>query len=308
MSLIIDGHNLIGALPDIDLADPDDELRLLDRLRAYRARAGGRPLIVFFDSGRFPPTHATDLSSPGVQVRFSAEGQTADDAIVTYLRARGQPGQYAVVTNDQELAHRARAAGASVLRASDFVRRVTAHAPATPSAQAEMLPDPRPAAFEDIYQGFLEADKAHTRFAGARERIAPAEWIERLYGDDVGEAQKAARWLGWRGGKAALPALRDALTHSDVRVRAAAALALGDLGDLGDLGEQAAQLDLCERLAHDAGSMAREAAAQSLARIGDRAAEPALEAAARSDPKSKVRKAARAALTQIRTRREEGRR
>ena len=297
MSLIIDCHNLIGVLPDIDLADPDDELRLLDRLRAYRARAGSRPLIVFFESGRFPPIHATDLSSPGVQVRFSAEGQTADDAIVSYLRARGQPGQYAVVTNDQELTGRARAAGASVIRASDFVRRVTAHAPATPSAQAEPLPDTRAAAFEDIYQGFLEADKARTRFADARERIAPAEWIERLYGDDVGEAQKAARWLGWRGGKAALPALRDALTHSDVRVRAAAALALGDLG------EQAAQLDLCKRLAHDAGSMAREAAAQSLARIGDLAAEPALEAAARSDPKSKVRKAARAALTQIRTRR-----
>jgi hypothetical protein len=31
------GHNLIGVLPDIQLDQPDDELRLLARLRAYRA-------------------------------------------------------------------------------------------------------------------------------------------------------------------------------------------------------------------------------------------------------------------------------
>ncbi len=39
MSLIIDGHNLIGILPDIQLDQPDDEPRLLERLRAYRAGA-----------------------------------------------------------------------------------------------------------------------------------------------------------------------------------------------------------------------------------------------------------------------------
>lgn len=42
MSYIIDGHNLIGVLPDIHLNQPDDEQRLLARLRGYRARIGGQ--------------------------------------------------------------------------------------------------------------------------------------------------------------------------------------------------------------------------------------------------------------------------
>ena len=45
--------------------------------------------------------------------------------------------------------------------------------------------------------------------------------------------------------------------------------------------------------------MVREAAAQSLGRIGDRTVEAALKVAAESDHKSKVRKAAREALEQI---------
>jgi HEAT repeat protein len=49
--------------------------------------------------------------------------------------------------------------------------------------------------------------------------------------------------------------------------------------------------------------MVREAAAQSLGRLGDSSVVGALEAAGRSDRKSKVRKAALAALTQIRARR-----
>jgi hypothetical protein len=33
MPFLIDGHNLIGALPDLDLDDPDDEARLVERLQ-----------------------------------------------------------------------------------------------------------------------------------------------------------------------------------------------------------------------------------------------------------------------------------
>src|SRR5512135_2892724 len=97
MALVIDGHNLIGVLPDIQLGEPDDEARLLARLRNYRSHSG-QNLIVFFDSGHLPG-HTPDMSSPGVAVHFSGLGQSADDAIVDFLRTRGQPGQYAVVTN-----------------------------------------------------------------------------------------------------------------------------------------------------------------------------------------------------------------
>jgi hypothetical protein len=300
MFLIIDGHNLIGILPDIQLDQPDDERRLLERLRAYRAWSGGRSLIVFFDSSpsraseRAMYPQGADLSSPGIQVRFAEPGQTADDAIVEYLRGRAQPGQYAVVTNDQGLSWRVRDAGASVLSGSEFAARLRpTRRPA--SAAAEPAHDPHDPAFADLYMGFIEAEKVRARFRGEKQADL-ATWIERLYEGDPQLAERAARWLGNFGGKAALEPLHDALTHDDAGVRAAALLALGDLGD------QAAQPDLCDRLAKDGNSMVREAAAQSLGRMGDRTVEAALKVAAESDGKSKVRKAAREALEQIRAR------
>ena len=301
MSLIIDGHNLIGILPDIQLDQPDDEPRLLERLRAYRARSGGRPLIVFFDSsplrnpGQVMPSQFSDLSSPGIQVLFAHPGQTADDAIVAYLRERAQPGQYAVVTNDQGLSWRVRDVGASVLSGSEFAVRLTPTRRQT-SAPTELSPDPHDPAFADLYANFIESEKTQARFRDAKS-IGLADWIERLYEGDPQLAAQAARWLGRSGGATALEPLRDALTHDDAAVRAAALLALGDLGN------PAALPHLCDRLSQDGNSMVREAAAQSLGRIGNRTVEGALETAAKSDQKGKVRKAAREALEQIRARR-----
>jgi hypothetical protein len=230
-----------------------------------------------------------------VAVRFSGPGQTADDAIVAFLRSRPQPGQYAVVTNDVELIWRVQSVGASATHANDFVTKLARPAVANRRQAAEPTPDPRDPAFADIYVGFLAAERVQGQ--ARREKLLPFQaYVEQLYEEDAEAAQKAAGWLGRSGEKAALTPLRDALTHSDVRVRAAALLAFGDLGD------PAALPDLCDRLSRDAGSMAREAAAQTLGRIGDRSVEAALETASKTDAKSKVRKAALAALAQIRAR------
>jgi len=155
--------------------------------------------------------------------------------------------------------------------------------------------DPHDPAFADLYAGFIESEKTQARFRGEK-RIDLAVWIERLYEGDPQLAAQAARWLGSSGGAAVLDPLRDALTHDDSAVRAAALLAMGDLGD------PAALPHLCDRLSKDGNSMVREAAAQSLARIGDRTVEATLEIAATTDHKGKVRKAAREALEQIRAR------
>lgn len=303
MSYIIDGHNLIGVLPDIQLSQPDDELRLLERLRAFRARHGGRTLIVFFDSNPLAsevaatPGREDAFSSPGIEVHFARPGQSADDAIVAFLAHSRQPGQYAVVTNDQHLAGRVRAMGASVLPATDFARRMTVTQPrmsATEDAGQGAPPHPRAPAFADLYERFLAAEKA----AALQER-KPADlstWIERLYTADPQLAQRAARWLGQFGGLAALEPLLDALTHAEASVRAEAALALGQLG------REEAVPELCRLLLGDGNSMVREAAAQALGRLGQRAAVQALEEASKKDAKSKVRKAAAAALAQVRAR------
>jgi uncharacterized protein len=297
MSLIIDGHNLIGALPGVRLGDPDDEALLISRLRSYRAKYG-QEMIVFFDSGDLPAS-VPDLSSAGLQVRFAQPGQTADDAIVDFLRGRAEPGQYAVVTNDQELSYRVRAVGASVLAASRFAERLARPRRRSGGPAPERGPDPRDPAFADLYADFLYGAAEEARFG--KDLRAPVEvWLERLYGDDADQARLAAEWLGRRGGEQALAPLQDAITHEDSHVRAAALLALGQLGD------PAALSALLARLANDPSGLAREAAAESLGRFSGSAVESALQAAAAGDAKAKVRRAARVALAQVRARRPGG--
>lgn len=292
MTLLIDGHNLIGVLPGIDLADPDDEVQLIHRLQAYHG-ASGRRMIVFFDSGDMPGA-AEDRSTRGVAVRFARRPQTADDLIVAFLRKSQQPGQHAVVSNDRALAEAARRLGASVLTASRFADQMqAAPRPAPmPHDRHTATPDPRDPAFVDLYADFLGANKDRERLA-----VYPAHdlawWQEQLYGDDVVLAEDAVRWLRrFADRRLAIPLLMDALTHSHAGVRAAAALALGELA------AGSARPALVDRLANDPSSMVREAAAQALGRIGGASAIEALQAA-RQDPKSRVRKTADAMLRRL---------
>lgn len=295
MRLLIDGHNLIGVLPDIDIADPDDEWRLVQRLRSYAA-AKRVPLTVVFDSGSGPPPQ-WQLSGGGVTVRFAPPGVPADAVILQLLRREAQPRTIAVVTNDQALAGQVRSIGGQVRSATQFAAELVARPPArlrqTDAPSGPRL-SPRDPQFADLYRTFLDAEKDEERF-GAEISLDPAIWVERIYSDDPGLVERAARWLGRFGSTEAREPLLDALGHRANRVRAAALLALGDLGD------RQAVAAISERLAADVSSMVREAAAQALGQLGGAEAVAALQAAL-ADPKAKVRKAAQAGLAQARSR------
>ena len=294
MTLLIDGHNLIGTglIPGVQLGDADDEWLLVQRLRSYAA-ARRQTMTVVFDSG-LAPASRWQLSDSKVTVRFAPPGVEADAVIVQLVHANPQPGKITVVTNDQRLAGQVRSAGGQVRSASQFAAQL-APPRAKTSSPPEAAPDPRAPGFADIYQGFVEGDKDPVRF-GAEIDLDAAVWIERLYGDDLTEASRAARWLGRFGGAAGLEPLLDALSHRAGQVRAAALLALADLG------ERRAIPAIAARLAQDESGMVREAAAQALGRLGGAAAEGALQAAL-ADPKTKVRKSAAASLAQVQARR-----
>ncbi|MCS6843289.1 MAG: NYN domain-containing protein [Caldilineales bacterium] len=294
MKLLVDGHNLIGAMPDIDLADPDDEWQLVQRLRSYAA-AKHAAVTVVFDSGPGPaPTW--HLSGGGVDVRFAPPGLSADAVIVQLLRREKHPSAVTVVTNDLALAGQVRSAGGQVRSATQFAAELSPPRPPPKPRQPPTKPQPTPRdpAFADLYRTFIEADKDLERF-GEEVNLDPSIWEERLYGDNDELAAKAARWLGRFGGAAALNPLLDALGHRAAMVRAAALLALGELGN------REAVPAVAERLAEDASSMVREAAAQALGSLGGLEAEQALQRAL-ADPKAKVRKAAAASLAQLQAR------
>lgn len=124
MPLLIDGHNLIGRLPDIHLEDPDDEVRLISRLQAYAGRTGKRVTVVF-DRG-LPGGRSRNLSGGRVEVIFAATGHTADGVIRERLRRSQNPRGLTVVTSDRAVIAAAKAQGTRVIRSEDFADRLKA--------------------------------------------------------------------------------------------------------------------------------------------------------------------------------------
>jgi predicted RNA-binding protein with PIN domain len=131
MPLLIDGHNLIGRLPDLSLEDPDDEALLVQRLRRYCLRHRRRATVVF-DAG-LPGGAALDLSAPPVEVVFSSPSSTADAVIRERIQRARDPRGLLVVSSDRSVQEAARLRGARVEAAEDFAARLDQ--PSPPQAQ-----------------------------------------------------------------------------------------------------------------------------------------------------------------------------
>jgi hypothetical protein len=120
--ILIDGHNLIGRLPGISLADADDEDTLVGLLRSYRARTG-KAITVVFDPG-IGSSLAQTRKIGGVQVVSAPPGSSADVIILRrVVQARDRRG-LTVVTSDRELAARVAQLGARVQPAEGFAAQL----------------------------------------------------------------------------------------------------------------------------------------------------------------------------------------
>jgi predicted RNA-binding protein with PIN domain len=123
MTILVDGHNLIGQMTSLHLDDPDDEEKLMIRLRAYRARTG-RPIVVYFDAGLAyqTPTHR---SNGGISVRWAGTGRRADDLIARDVSRHPNPRELTVVTSDRALQSRVRLGGARIMDAAAFAAELS---------------------------------------------------------------------------------------------------------------------------------------------------------------------------------------
>ena len=134
MLVLIDGHNLIGRLPDINLSDPDDEARLVSRLQGYAGRTGKR-VVVVFDRG-MPGGRSQALSGGPVEVIFAPTGRNADRVLIGRIRHARNPGGLLVVTSDREVIAAARRRGAQVVPAGVFADELEP-APVSPGSTKE---------------------------------------------------------------------------------------------------------------------------------------------------------------------------
>jgi len=137
MPLLIDGHNLIGRghLPGLRLDDPDDEAKLVVRLRAYCAH-NRKHVTVVFDHG-LPGGHS-ELSGGGVEVVFASGRRTADGILRERVRRARDPRGLTIVTSDREIIVAVEARGARVIRSEEFAGQLNVSRPAQVERDANL--------------------------------------------------------------------------------------------------------------------------------------------------------------------------
>lgn len=157
MPYLIDGHNLIARLPDIELNDPNDEALLVQKLNGFVARTKQRCVVVF-DHGL--PGGESRLSTRGVRVVFASQRSNADHVIMDRIYKEPNPRMWTVVSSDNEVLLTARRKQMRTLRAEEFARLL--QAPPSP-------PKPDPGESPDVRLTDAEID----------------EWL-RLFGEESG--------------------------------------------------------------------------------------------------------------------------
>lgn len=141
MPYLIDGHNLIGQLPDIDLSDPHDEAKLVLKLRSFCARTG-KSVTVVFDKG-IPSGFDRSLSNGKVKVRFASVSSTADDVLRSIIRKRHNAASWTIVSSDNEVTSLAKQRKMRVVTSHQFARELTKILKDEPPIAEVMKQNPR---------------------------------------------------------------------------------------------------------------------------------------------------------------------
>ncbi len=164
MPYLIDGHNLIGQLPDIDLRDPHDEAKLVQKLRGFAARTGKKCVVVFdhgITGGR------SKLSNSTVTVVFTARPGEADDYILRRVRETNDTYRWTVVSSDRRVLETARKRGMRTLKSIEFADKLN---PALPAKTGEEV---------DIYVPPSEVKQWLTVFEAHGQKLSELEQARR---------------------------------------------------------------------------------------------------------------------------------
>jgi uncharacterized protein len=117
---LIDGHNLIGQLLDLDLEDPQDEAKLTMAVKSYCMRGRYKATIIF-DNG-LPGGISRELSNWDVTVIFAPPRTQADALLMRRAKEIGQGNMkdIVLVTSDNRILRLARAYGMETMSSEEF--------------------------------------------------------------------------------------------------------------------------------------------------------------------------------------------
>jgi len=122
MPVIIDGHNLIGKMSGISLADPHDEEKLIDSL-ARHLHFRNQKVTVVFDkaaAGDIGPRYYIGR----ILVIFAPPESSADAIIIDMIKEDPNPKGLTVISSDNEIRRCARSRRARVMTAEEFARKL----------------------------------------------------------------------------------------------------------------------------------------------------------------------------------------
>lgn len=118
MPYIIDGDNLIGSSPDINLDDPQARPKLVHIVKRFQENKNYNVIIVF-DGGPESGVHREELT-PKLSLRHPRDGDSADDEIKRILRGFNYFKDVVLITSDRELKSFAKNKGAKTINSIEF--------------------------------------------------------------------------------------------------------------------------------------------------------------------------------------------
>jgi len=135
---VIDGYNLFHFA--LKAADPPGSLALsafVEAIGEY-ARWTRAEVLLVFDGGVPPALHGRSLNLPGLAVRFSGPGRSADDLILHFLEGYSGVRHLCVVSTDRAIRAAARRRSCKhILTAADFWGELVTALARTPRKRPE---------------------------------------------------------------------------------------------------------------------------------------------------------------------------
>lgn len=152
MPYLIDGHNLIACLPDISLDDPNDEARLVIKLKGFAARARSKCVVVF-DQGL--PGGQSSMSTQGVQVVFAAANhRSADDLIKSRVNTIKDAPNWTLVSTDHDVVNHALRRRMKHMSSAQFAQLLAGAGGTEETRGEEIHPTVSADEVDELYQAF----------------------------------------------------------------------------------------------------------------------------------------------------------
>ena len=141
MHYLIDGHNLIGHMREIDLADPDDEAKLVEILHRFVLRHPRHRITVVFDGGG--NGYLAPVKRDRVEVTFAHSPGDADSRLIQILQRLASPASYTLVSADRAIVAAARERGVAVKAPADFAQDLAASRSKGRTPPRRVRPEPK---------------------------------------------------------------------------------------------------------------------------------------------------------------------